>query len=72
MSTERNLNTGAGGDAEEERANEALEQEEEELGDPEDLAHGGSEAKAEAIEKEAYGDKDRDGEPDTPYTQFPG
>jgi hypothetical protein len=72
MSTERNLNTGAGGDAEEERANEALEAEREQLGDPEDLAHGGSEAKAEEIEKEAYGDKDRDGDADTPYTQFPG
>ncbi|MFD1213103.1 hypothetical protein ACFQ36_13755 [Arthrobacter sp. GCM10027362] len=69
MSTERNPNTGAGGDAEEERAEEALD---EQLQDPEDLAHGGSEAKAEELEKEAYGDQDRDGETDTPYTQFPG
>jgi len=72
MSSERNQHTGTGSEGAEERANEALAEEEQQLGDPEDLAHGGSEAKAEEIEKEAYGDQDGDGEPDAPYTQFPG
>ena len=71
MSIERNPNTGPGEEAEDERANAALDEELRELGDPEDLAHGGSEAKAEELEREAYGDKDRDGKADTPYTEFP-
>ncbi|NKX56455.1 hypothetical protein [Arthrobacter mobilis] len=69
MSTESNPRPGTGGEPAGDRAEEALDQA---LQDENDLAHGGDEAKAEEIEKKAYGDQDKDGEADTPYTQFPG
>ncbi|NKX52362.1 hypothetical protein HER39_17650 [Arthrobacter deserti] len=67
MSTEQTPDITGGGTGAERAADAVVNQESEA-----DLAHGGDEAKAEELEKKAYGGQDDDGDDEAPYVQFPG